>query len=65
MKSSINLGESVPLYSSVPQQLLDWMNSSEALQAIGNAKEIANRAIAALNKEQEIGREDLHQPITL
>lgn len=65
MKASTNLGESVPLFSSVPPQLLAWVHSAEALQAICNAKDIADRTIAALNKEQEVRREDLHQPITL
>ncbi len=65
MKASTYLGESVPLYSTVPPQLLDWVNSADALQAICNAKDIADRAIAALHKEQEVRREDLHQPITL
>lgn len=67
MKTSTYLGESVsvPLYWSVPPQLLDWVNSAEALQAISNAKAIADRAIATLNKEHEILREDLQRPITL
>lgn len=65
MKASTYFGESVPLFTSVPPQLLVWVHSAEALQAICNARDIADRAIAALNKEQEIRREDLHQPITL
>lgn len=65
MKASTYLGESVPLFTSVPPQLLVWVHSAEALQAICNAKDIADRAIAALNKEQEVRREDLQQPITL
>lgn len=65
MKASTFLGESVPLYTTVPPKLLVWVHSVDAFEAISNAKNVADRAIAALNKEQELRIEDLHQPITL
>tara|TARA_A100000171_G_scaffold8703_1_gene6471 strand:+ start:4949 stop:5146 length:198 start_codon:yes stop_codon:yes gene_type:complete len=65
MNSSIRSGEAVPLYTSIPQQLVEWANSSELLHAINMAADTADRSIAALNKEREVRREDLHLPITL
>ncbi|MDO8457709.1 MAG: hypothetical protein Q7T07_12475 [Burkholderiaceae bacterium] len=65
MNASTHLGEFVPLYQSMPQQLVDRINSADFLRAISSAADVADRSIAALNKERMVRTEDLHQPITL
>jgi hypothetical protein len=65
MNASNHLGEFVPLYKSMPQQLVDWTNSAEFIRAISSAADIADRSIAALNQERMVRTESLHQPITL
>ncbi|MFL9977643.1 hypothetical protein [Paraburkholderia graminis] len=65
MKDSACQGASVTLYTSVPQTLVDWAQSIEGRRAICAAADVAERAIADLNKEREVKREELHQPVTL
>jgi hypothetical protein len=65
MNTPFRKGESVSLYTLVPQQLVDWVSSADATQSIRSAADDAARSIEHLNKEREIRREDLHQPITL
>nr|WP_314566481.1 hypothetical protein [uncultured Pseudomonas sp.] len=61
----IRPGETVPFYSSVPRQVMEWLQSAEAQQVIASAANAAESSIASLNKERQVQREELHQPITL
>lgn len=65
MNASTDLGEFVPLYKSMPQQLIDWANSADVIRAISSAADTADRSIAVLTKEREVRPESLHRPITL
>jgi len=65
MNASTHLGEFLPLYKSMPQQLVDWVNSEDFMRAISSAADIADRSIATLNKERAVQAENLYQPITL
>ena len=65
MNSINRQGSSVPLAMTVPNDLVEWLDSAAGQQALSTAAESADRSIAALNSEREIRREDLHQPITL
>jgi hypothetical protein len=65
MNASFRKGELVSLYTLVPQQLLEWANSAGANQSILSAANDAARTIECLNREREVRREELHQPITL
>lgn len=65
MNASTHLGEYVPLYNSMPQNLADWAKSDDVIRTINAAACIADHSIAALNKERVVQPEKLHQPITL
>ncbi|HDR9083582.1 MULTISPECIES: hypothetical protein [Burkholderia] len=65
MKPAPSQGAYVTLFTTVPQNLVDWAQSAEGRRAIGVAADAAERAIADLNKEREVTREELHQPVTL
>lgn len=55
--------ESASLFQSLPKPVEDWVNSDEVLASIQVAIENASRTIADLNKERQVRREDLQQPI--
>lgn len=65
MKNSSMSKSPVPLYTSMPESLLQWVNSQDAKAAISDSKNALDRTIEVLKKEQRVQREDLHRPITL
>lgn len=64
MKNSSSSRKSVPLYTTIPENLLDWVNSQVSKTAICESQNALDRTIEVLKKEQRVQREDLHRPIT-
>lgn len=54
----------MPLYTTIPENLLDWVNSQVSKTAICESQNALDRTIEVLKKEQRVQREDLHRPIT-
>ncbi|MFC5694845.1 hypothetical protein ACFPU0_04640 [Pseudomonas sp. GCM10022186] len=54
-----------PRLAGFDEAVMRWLESDEAYRQILDAAAEAKRAIDKLNESREVGREELHRPITL
>lgn len=63
MSETTTQHESTSLFKSLPKRVEDWVNSEDVLISLQVAMDAASKTIADLNKERQVKREDLQQPI--
>lgn len=54
-----------PRLQDFDEAVIRWLESDEARRQILDAAAEAKRVIVKLNESREVGREELHRPITL